>query len=430
MDTDQNLNNQVENNSKQFNTTNYPNISNNNIMNYNPFQNMLTNPFNNPFLIQNITDSILINMSNRGLITTIDNNINQEQQKLINKSNNGKTRERFYLNEKDDIDPDIKIPGELTKEKMPGYGNLNKKDSYKESELREINNNFSKEISQEEKEGIYIYTDSENNKYFYSFQKVSSDGNYFELRCKDRNNCKGRAKYDIQTGDINITQKCTIIKYEDHNYIKEEKIKEKIRNQELNSIEMEDALYQKLYFQEIYSTYPTMTYNQIVLNIVEKFNIKKIKYSLNSFNVFKSNLNKKKFNNKNIDEKLKEIKLYGKAICICKLEYIDNKKDNKKGFYLFGTDYSLSLLNSPEINQYFSDCTYKFIPFELKGKYSLLVILGYNFKRDKYQLILIALLTNEDTEIYSNLYNFLLNTYNFKPKYITFDFARGNINAI
>ena len=28
------------------------------------------------------------------------------------------------------------------------------------------------------------------------------------------------------------------------------------------------------------------------------------------------------------------------------------------------------------------------------------------------------------------LYNFLLNTYNFKPKYITFDFARGNINAI
>ena len=57
-------------------------------------------------------------------------------------------------------------------------------------------------------------------------------------------------------------------------------------------------------------------------------------------------------------------------------------------------------------------------------------MLGYNFKRDKYQLILIALLTNEDTEIYSNLYNFLLNTYNFKPKYITFDFARGNINAI
>lgn len=193
---------------------------------------------------------------------------------------------------------------------------------------------------------------------------------------------------------------------------------------------MEDALYQKIYFQEIYSTYLTMTYNQIVLNIVDKFNTKKIKYSLNSFNVFKSNLNKKKFNNKNIDEKLKEIKLYGKPIYAWKLEYIDkNKKENKKGFYLFGTDYSLSLLNSPEINQYFSDCTYKFIPVELKGKYSLLVILGYNYKRDKYQLILIALLTNEDTEIYSNLYNFLLNTYNFKPKYITFDFARGNINA-
>ena len=83
-------------------------------------------------------------------------------------------------------------------------------------------------------------------------------------------------------------------------------------------------------------------------------------------------------------------------------------------------EYSLSLLNSPEINQFFSDCTYKFIPYEFKAKYSKLSLLGYNFKRDKLQLTLIALLTNE---IYCNLYNFLLYTYNFKPKKITFDFA-------
>ena len=56
---------------------------------------------------------------------------------------------------------------------------------------------------------------------------------------------------------------------------------------------------------------------------------------------------------------------------------------------------------------------YKCIPNDLKGKYSLLVLMGYNFKSDKFQLILIALLSNEDTDIYINLYNFLYNTYNF-----------------
>lgn len=76
MDTNQNLNNTIQNLAQQNNNANYPNISNNNIMNYNPFQNIISNPFNNQFLIQNLTDSILINMTNRGLITMKDNNIN------------------------------------------------------------------------------------------------------------------------------------------------------------------------------------------------------------------------------------------------------------------------------------------------------------------------------------------------------------------
>ena len=232
-------------------------------------------------------------MTNRGLIITKDNNINHEKTKLINISNMAKSGKRLYLNEEDVDDSDIIVLPLMTKECIAGDGKIIKKEAFKKSEQTEVNNNYSNKISQEEKGGIYIYIDNDNNKYFYTFQKVSSDDNFFELRCKDRNNCKGRAKYDIQTGEINVTQKCTLIKYEDHNYIKEERIKEKIRNQDLSSIEMEDSLYQKLYFQEIYSTYPTMTYNQIVLNIVEKFNIKKIKYSLNSFNKFKLSLNKK-----------------------------------------------------------------------------------------------------------------------------------------
>ena len=194
---------------------------------------------------------------------------------------------------------------------------------------------------------------------------------------------------------------------------------------------MEDAFHQKIYFQYTFSTYPTLSYNQIVLNLVEKYNVKKIHYNLNSFNVFKTNFNKKKFVNKSVEEKLRDIKLYGKNLCVCKFEYLDVKhKDTNKIFYVFATQYSLSLLNSPDINQYFTDCTYKCVPNDLKGKYSLLVLMGYNFKSDKFQLILIALLSNEDTDIYVNLYNFLYNTYNFEPKRITFDFALGNLNAI
>ena len=38
------------------------------------------------------------------------------------------------------------------------------------------------------KKVFYIYTDDDSNKYFYSYHKVSNDGEFFELRCTDRNN--------------------------------------------------------------------------------------------------------------------------------------------------------------------------------------------------------------------------------------------------
>lgn len=128
---------------------------------------------------------------------------------------------------------------------------------------------------------------------------------------------------------------------------------------------------------------------------------------------------------------MRDIKLYGKNLSISKFEYLDIKNNDKnKIFNIFATSYSLSLSNSPEISQYFTDCTYKCVPNELKGKYSLLVILGYNCKSDKFQHVLLALLSSEDSDMYVNFDNFLLNTYKFKPNNISFDFALGNINAI
>ena len=115
----------------------------------------------------------------------------------------------------------------------------------------------------------------------------------------------------------------------------------------------------------------------------------------------------------------------------CKLEYIDkNNYDIEKKFRIYGTYKSMGLLNNPDISQYFTDCTYRCLPSELTNKSSLLVLLGYNYKFDKFKLVLIGILSHEDSDIYTEFYNFLKNTYNFKPKKITFDFALGNIKGI
>ena len=174
-----------------------------------------------------------------------------------------------------------------------------------------------------------------------------------------------------------------------------------------------------------------MTYNQILLSLIEKYNVKKIEYNNKNFSVFKNSLKKAQYTNLKIDEKLDNIKLLGKKLMVCKLEYVDYKdKETEKNFRIYATKKSISLLYSKDISQYFTDCTYKCLPSELSNKSSLLVLLGYNFKIDKFQLILIGILSHEDSDIYTEFYNFLKNTYKFIPKKISFDFGMGNIKGI
>ena len=195
---------------------------------------------------------------------------------------------------------------------------------------------------------------------------------------------------------------------------------------------MEDYLHQKIYFQETYLQYPNLNYNQILVNICEKFNLKKISYTCQNFNVFKSNYQKKIYNNKSIDEKLSNIKLYGKILLKCNMIYYDiNNHGTEKYYKIFATNNSISLLNSSDINQYYIDCTYKCIPNELNtNSAALLVLIGYNYKLDKFQLILVALLSNENTDIFIHFYNFLKNAYYFSPKKIMVDFSLSNLNAL
>ena len=196
---------------------------------------------------------------------------------------------------------------------------------------------------------------------------------------------------------------------------------------------MKNPLYQKIFFTETYIDYPRLTYNEILLNLLEHYELEKITFTPNKFNVFKSNYNKKKFFNNNIYQKLDNIKLHGKNLLKFKMDYIDidiKNKDIKKNFRIFGTLYSLGLLHNKDISQYFIDCTYKYILSDLIGINALLVLIGYNHRLDKFQLVLIALLSNEDTDIFTELYNFLKNTYLFKPNKISFVFGLANLKGI
>jgi hypothetical protein len=50
-----------------------------------------------------------------------------------------------------------------------------------------------------------MYTQMKKNNYLYAFQKISNNGLFYDLRCKDRS-CKGRVKYDINKREIIIIQ--------------------------------------------------------------------------------------------------------------------------------------------------------------------------------------------------------------------------------
>ena len=88
-----------------------------------------------------------------------------------------------------------------------------------------------------------------------------------------------------------------------------------------------------MYFEETFKQYPTRTYNQILLSLSEKYNFKKIEYNNKNFSVFKNSLKKAQYTNLKIDEKLDNIKLLGKKLMVCKLEYVDYKdKETEKKF--------------------------------------------------------------------------------------------------
>ena len=108
----------------------------------------------------------------------------------------------------------------------------------------------------------------------YTFQRFALDKQFYELRCKDRLNCKGRAKYNIDDKTIIVSQKCSI-DYEQHNYAQEEIIYNKIKSNNVTSEEMKEFKYQKFFFINTFINYPTLNYNEIAINLVNPFDLDK-----------------------------------------------------------------------------------------------------------------------------------------------------------
>ena len=244
--------------------------------------------------------------------------INQNEIKTIN--NKSTTLKRSEIINDTDLD-NIKIDMDK-KEKI----NINKKNNNKSDNknTQEKDNNLDSESDEEEfKYNTYVYYNAkERNKYLFTAHKVSKNKAYIELRCKDRKQCKGRAKFNISNEIITITQPCTI-KYEVHNYVKSDIFREKINNNIATNEEMKEFEFQKSFFIETYSKYPTLSYNQILISLVKKYEINKIIYTSTQFSICKANLKKIHLYNKSIYDRLNDIKLKGINLLSYFIKYKD-----------------------------------------------------------------------------------------------------------
>lgn len=118
----------------------------------------------------------------------------------------------------------------------------------KKSEKNQRKNSNNKNISKIVKKIIksltskYTLKDEDGNIKLYTFQRDSKD--HYDLSCMDRN-CKGTAKYIIETQNVVVNKNCTIENYNEHNYIKRQYIYNKIDKKEITEDDMNKKEYQR-----------------------------------------------------------------------------------------------------------------------------------------------------------------------------------------
>jgi len=82
------------------------------------------------------------------------------------------------------------------------------------------------------------------------------------------------------------------------------------------------------------------------------------------------------------------------------MNYNDIQVNKYKNCNIFGTFNSVAFPNDKNINQYFIDTTYKSFPKNIDNSKCFLVTFGYNYSKYLFELILVALLSHQDTNIY------------------------------
>lgn len=198
--------------------------------------------------------------------------------------------------------------------------------------------------------------------------------------------------------------------------------------------------YQEQFFKITHKIYPALGYNQIVANLLENYNIKTISYTNNMFTNFKKNYSTKNNNKYDAIKKIESIEINGIKLMQMKLNYnsesytLDNKDkkkiENNRIIRIFATKESLSLLSNKNSSQFFIDGTYKCIPYFLSDIKVFILLICYNEENDLFELCLIATFSHEDTDCYKTFYSYLKFMYNFKPNFMTCDFAKANITAL
>ena len=285
----------------------------------------------------------------------------------------------------------------------------------------------------------YVHKDENGNNYIYTYQRRWKD--HYDFRCKDYK-CKGRGKYYFKSNQFTITQICTIVNYEDHNYAKKQVIKDKISKKIVTDEEMNTKEFQEQYIKNLYKIYPTLKYNEVIEIMLNNYNIKNIYYTNTMYNNYKKDHLKKMKVKKSNENFIDEIELFRKKLLLAKLKFnpepiqinynLSNSNLNKddKIIRIYGTLESISLLSNKDINQYYIDGTYKCIPFNSPDIKVLIILICYNQKKDLYELCLASTFSHEDTDTFITFYTYLKNMYLFNPRYITCDFAMANIKAI
>ena len=189
---------------------------------------------------------------------------------------------------------------------------------------------------------------------------------------------------------------------------------------------MKLQIYQKAYFINQCQKFPNLTYDDISLNLIKDYECDII-YSPKQFSNYKQLLYKEKKQEITTDKLLEQIDYYDENLLKVDYKFLNN--ENKFDIIkIYGTYISLNLLNDKKINQYFIEGTYKVVPYNKEYK-CMVVLMGFNYSLNLYQLILVALLSNETGDIYTKFYNILIENYKFSPKFISCDFGLGNLKG-